>query len=153
MKKLIKDYIKLPSEAVQLMIDGLKEEREGFEVNMETFGRAEQGGGIIFCTGCAATRALEKLAGVAFKPSNIFSREDRAEAAGFDYLDVDNFENAIDFLRMGNILNFQRHLNMVLDASFNLPQPEVYFSLKSYNWRTELPKVEAYAELLRSQGL
>lgn len=151
MKKRIKDYIKLPSEAVQLMIDGLREQskRPDFKIKMNTYGCFN--GDI--CFGCAATCALQKMTGINFTWDNILTTPARSEAVSIPQIEVNDFEVAIDWLRLGQVYYFAGEICKLLELDGDFPDPEDDWSLTDENWESELPKVEAYVKLLQSHGL
>jgi hypothetical protein len=95
-----------PSLAVKAMVIGLKEapSLENFVVNMNTFGTADDDEDI--CYGCAATVAIQKIAGVRFNTSNIDSDVGKAVAVKTTSIDLIEFERAIDYLRNSNVYAF-----------------------------------------------
>ncbi len=157
MKKLIRDYIKLPSEVVQLMIDALSEDREGFEVDMDRFGgiyTTDLLNNQTVCLGCAATKTLEKLAGIQFTPKTIVHCGLRSEHTGFAEREVRDFEIAIDALRGCYLNSFAEYTKEVIPGfPISLPAPECAWGLETHNYKQQLPIVQQYADLLKSQGL
>lgn len=84
-------------EVIDAMIQGLK--NPSCQIDMSTFGKRRDG----ICFGCAATNALQYLAGKKFTPKNIVDRSDRARYLKIDYSILSNFEIAINALRWGVI--------------------------------------------------
>lgn len=152
MKHLIRNYVQKPSQLLQLMVDGLNKQsaRPDFAIQMDTFGTSRGS----MCYGCAATCALQELAKVSFTTDDINSTEERAEATGFTWFEVDKFELAVEMARVGRLDKMCENAALIIEGfPAHLPFPEKGWWLRNYNWREELPKVESYIELLKSQGL
>lgn len=77
----IKSIVSKPSEAVQAMIDGLKN-RRGLRINMGTYGQSEDEKSKI-CYGCAATCTVQQVAGKKIPASLIDFTHERARALSF----------------------------------------------------------------------
>jgi len=100
--KLIKEILdNKPSNAIYAMIEGLKEARgwDDFEFDMKTFGGYGYDQDI--CAGCAATCAVQKIAGKRLNTGNVFHIELRADRLGFNLRDLESFERSIDALSLG----------------------------------------------------
>ncbi len=148
----IKDIISKPSEAVQAMIDGIKEQkkRKGeFRIYMNYYGHVDAG----ICCGCAATCAVQKIAKRNYKPTEILKRKDRAKALNLDMQDLDRFENAIDYLRMGTKISLMQYFGysyheLTIDMkSIELP----YLSEAPTN--EQLKPYQQFAKALKKAGL
>lgn len=145
--RLIKDIVPKPSDAIQAMIDGLLEqsERKDFKIDMDSFGDFEKG----ICYGCAAVCCVQKLANVNFKDAYSITLAGQAEATGFDSSDLDDFENAVDFLRMGCLLPFFAYWKVVVPDMFLVDE----WHLHDDDWREQLPLIQDYCDKLKSAGL
>jgi len=86
-----------PYELIDAMIQGLK--NPSCQINMSTYGNVDNG----ICFGCAATNAIQYLSGEKFTPDNIIGGYNRAKYLKLDLNILDRFENAINYLRLGNI--------------------------------------------------
>ena len=86
-----------PYELIDAMIIGLK--NPSCQINMITYGNVIDG----ICFGCAATNAIQYLSGEKFTPDNIIGGYNRAKYLKLDLNILDRFENAINYLRLGNI--------------------------------------------------
>lgn len=144
---LIKKIISKPSEALQAMVDGLLEqsERPDFEVNMKVFG-AVQGG---ICYGCAATCAIQKIAGRNLDIDSIDSSTLRAWTLGFLRDDMLAFESAINMARTGDMGELFIYFGFE-DAGY---WRFAGFNLDNSNWREQLPAVRAHINSLKKRGL
>jgi len=145
--RLIKDIVPKPSDAVQAMIDGLLEQdaRKGFKVDMDTFGSSMDG----ICYGCAATCAVQKIAGKDLPADVIGMAREEAEFLGFDLKDVIDFEFAIDDLRAGDTKGLSEYYDRFISDELRYPE----FSLHSRDWREQLPAVQEYCNKLKAAGL
>jgi len=149
----IKETLKVPSAALQAMVDGLREqdERKDFKVDMGTFGAplfSARRGRADICLGCAATCTVQKIAGKNLTADIISHREYRAEVLGFDHTEFAAFERAMDQTRCGSVTE--------LFDFFVVPQAKDVrpsFRLLNGTWRGQLRKVEAYIKELQAQGL
>ena len=102
----IKEQVPTISAAIRLMVAGLREiPNEDFVVRMSTFGVAgtREGSDKRICYGCAATCALQKLAGKRLDPDTVGVNYARSMILGFNNLEMIEFENVIDELRQGLI--------------------------------------------------
>lgn len=143
-----------PSDAVQAMIDGLKEQatREDFAVDMGTFaGRNPEQ-----CFGCAATCFLQKVsginitvenAGVNCNMANSFTK--RAAIYGFDEDEVHRFELVLDRLRSGEPYSL---LSLYGIDQFRWPEFKLPY-LNTENWRKKIQYYQRYVEILKKKGL
>ncbi|MFZ1322333.1 MAG: hypothetical protein WAT71_12335 [Ignavibacteria bacterium] len=131
-----------PYQVIDAMIQGLK--NPSCRISMETYGKVRNK----TCFGCAATNALQYLAGKKFTATNIKSGSDRAKFLEIDCELLDNFEHAIDYLRSGNIEKANDWLcHLGID-------PIKYDENKSYpylNTNDYLEKLHAYEELRDQQ--
>jgi hypothetical protein len=145
--RLIKDIAPKPSDAIQAMIDGLLEqsERNDFKIDMGSFGGFKKG----VCCGCAAVCCVQKLAGVDFKDEYSITLAGQSELSGFDSSDLDDFENAVDFLRMGYLLPFFAYWQMVPPDMFLVDE----WYLHDEDWREQLPLIQNYCDKLKAAGL
>lgn len=86
------------------------------KIRMNSYGDVEEKKGFLglfkkkFCVGCAATNTICKIGNIKFTTGNIGSLSSRASALGETASEgirfVDNFETAINFLRQGDIDNY-----------------------------------------------
>jgi|SRR5688572_1417577 len=169
----IKQKVKKPSRALQYMLDGLEKQsrRRVFKINMNTFGqvgspalRGAENSKI--CYGCAATCAVQEIAGKNLTPS-AFKNVDaddyseglnvRAKVSRIDAKELSDFEFAIDDFRRGGVSILLQFFN------FTSENPQ-YFELKyeilaldicmgSENWREEIPKVKQAIKILKRYRL
>jgi hypothetical protein len=98
----IRDKVKSkPSVAITYAIKGLERlaTKPGYCVNLHTYGRAYDG----ICYGCAATAAIQEIAGKDLDESNIGNTQDRAKALGLEERELMAFESAINLSRSGRI--------------------------------------------------
>lgn len=115
--------------AVEAMIDGIQaqDQRSDFKIDMHTFGDVKSG----ICFGCAATCAVQQLAGVNLTATNI---HDRHETLNIDMNDMLAFEHAINVLRLGAL--------GILFGYFKKERSLVGFRhlpvLHTFNWREGL---------------
>lgn len=139
----IKDIISKPSQALQAMIDGLRNQdsRTFFEVDMLTYGTSRGQ----TCFGCAATCAIQQITQVNLTPQNICKRTD---AFLVDEKDMYSFEYAIDTARQGSL--------GVLFRYFGLKCPEKYLETGWYlfneSWRNKLHLIEEVIIELKKEG-
>lgn len=143
----IRDKIKKPSQAVRAMIDGLRRQsnREGFEIDMDTFGQVSRE----VCFGCAATCAVQEIYGDLGADYDFSLTHYRAKMWGINQSDLEQFEFAIDNLRSG--------WDGVLFGYFGLEKPDYDIEelpcLHNGDWEEGLPAYERYASWLEEQGL
>lgn len=93
-----------PSVAIKFALDGIKTQtqRPDFRLNMGTFG--DYAPITKTCYGCAATCAIQEIAGKNLDQNTIFNLGKRSDALGFDYKELEGFEGAIDCARNGVLL-------------------------------------------------
>lgn len=146
--KTIKETLKVPSAALQAMVDGLRKQsqRDDFEIDMSSFGHAK--GNI--CFGCAATCTLQEVSGIDLTPDAVHFYGDRADKIGFDRLEVAQFEDVMDSARQGAL---QRLFDFFSRSQEHDVIYNYRFWLTTPNWRAELSKVEALIAELKSKGL
>lgn len=145
----IKETIKLPSTALQMMVDGIKEQskRTDFIINMSTYGDADNNG---ICYGCAATCTIQKIAARSISINYIGSVGLRAYDLGFDEDELRWFEDAIDDARageLGNLFNF-----FGLEGDHDLNYDDRFF-LSNNSFECQLPYVESLIDELKENGL
>ena len=136
-----------PSRAVKAMCDGLEKQdkREGFVIYMATFGIADDE----ICFGCAATCAIQEIAGKDFTDKEIEHVYERAAFLGFIFADLEFFENTIDELRNGEVKPFGKYFDIE-----KMPTPERYLQcLHTDDWKKYLPAYRAYQKQLEEAGL
>jgi hypothetical protein len=147
----------LPSRALQAMVDGLEEQdrAEGRGVGMDTFWSV---GKDATCFACAATCAIQSLAGKTLCPDAI-GASPGAEGSntapglpefwGHRVSDISAFEDAIDIARMGAISDLLRYMKVA--RPLGLPDPT--FWLQDCNWKEQIPEVKTFIEELKARGL
>ncbi len=97
------------------------------------------------CIACGATNAICKISGITFDASNIgFMQKAKAlECSEYFY---DKFENALDFLRLGSIRNYNFLASQIgiatLETDIKLPE------LENHNYKENLPIFEKLYESL-----
>ncbi len=152
----IKETLKVPSAALQAMVDGLREQSKSkyFRITMATFGHSDGH----FCFGCAATCTIQQIAGKHFEASDLINNNDmdssvfqRANALNFDVEQLRDFEDAIDSARKGRIsrLFFFFGVPITRDSA----KYHHRFHLGTDDWKSELPKVEELIAELRENNL
>lgn len=161
------------SQVVRAMVNGLKRygDDPDFEIRMATYGAVQRTlEGREICMGCAATCAIQELAGVRFTPDDIeivtgLSAENafynHATATGWPIEEVDIFENAVDALRGGNYFIHQavrqlQRLGCQFSAASIVEEMSKLAPLLELNdtsWREHLPAYEKFAERLEAVGL
>lgn len=148
----IKDILPKPSDAIQAMIDGLEEqsERPKFQIEMSTFGEAGAGD---VCFGCAATCTIQHAFEHNFTVDEIEGCYNRSEALNVDEEDLDIFEDVIDGFRQGYAFRLLNYYGIRRGhPNFN----DLYtgdWNMMTFNWKSEIPKVKAYLEQLKTLGL
>lgn len=168
----IRDIVTKPSEALQAMVDGLKEqdEREDFEIDMDVWGMVRNK----MCFGCAATCAIQKIAGKNLNhdiPKEYMDKstgEIRAvhlheEILGLETTqEATDFECAINNARKGKLpllfkffdiypvdyMTYAKYktLTCIYDDKNNL------MSMETNNWRKFIPFVEKKIMQLQEAG-
>ena len=144
--KSIKELAPKPSDAIQAMIDGLKNynSKPGFNIDMGTYGRAVKG----ICFGCAATCTIQQIAGEDIPENNIHSLKDHAYALDFDIREVIDFEFAIDSFRSNDV--------SPLFYFYGKENPIGLYTdwfLDTDNFMEQLPLVQEYCDQLKQMGL
>lgn len=145
-----------PSNAIFAMIEGLKEqsEREDFRIKMLTFGTSNGD----YCFGCAATCTIQKISKINLTIENINTKEERANALGFNLDELTIFEDCIDNLRNGTRLpayvyyGYKNLLNFY-GINDNIIPDEEMKTLNSWDWHENLQPYINYANKLKSLGL
>lgn len=108
-------------EIIMSMVEGLQ--NPVVRVDIDTFGEVIDN----VCYGCAATNAICKISGKTFNIENIGYRDGRAEFINSDPYFLMEFEVAIDFLRSGYILIYNKKAQeacfaQIEDPKFELPK-------------------------------
>lgn len=140
-----------PSIALEAMCDGLEkfDEAKGFVINMSTYGAVYKK----VCYGCAATCALQQLAGVVFTPSTIYDRHKAAGVVNGTALqakaDAMEFERAMNSARRGALLDLWKFCGMRIDV----PPHRRWRPLLNHTWRDELPRVRQFVAMLKAKGM
>ena len=135
------------SEIVQAMVDGLKAAH--VKVSMSTFGNAHHG----ICYGCAATNTLCQISGKTFTPDVIDESYNRSMFIESDLEFMLWFEHAIDNLRSGDILCYNRKAEMLEIAVIPTEYPAYLPLLTTATYMNDLHHYETLAQWLRDQGL
>ena len=133
--------------AVDAMIGGLKSQnkRADFVVDMCSFGEVHyfEGSGRKTCVGCAATCAVQELFNLDFDSTNIGNCSTRAAAINVLEQTAGSFEEAIDDLRIGNVLPLTNFCQLEAYDHLNI---EHHFQdtkeLTYENWRDALYEYE-----------
>ena len=102
--KTIKDYLPTPIHALKAMQKGLTKymEKEGFEIDMESYGSFAITDGKPICFGCAATCTIQEAVGKSFNDDNISSCLFRSYFLKIETSDLFLFEMAINAFREGS---------------------------------------------------
>lgn len=127
--------------ALEAMCNGLEyqDSREDFTIDMCTYGDALYPQ----CLGCAATCALQDIAGIDFTTTTISLTRTRQEAGRFtDWEDVSEFECAINMARHGRLNALYGFCG---SEEKTKRQP---WTLTTHNWKKELPKVRRFIKNL-----
>lgn len=128
-------------EIVMAMVNGLL--NGYYVVDMSTYGGSR---GVI-CFGCAATNCITEISGIKFEPYIIDFRDQRCDVLDVDYLFLDNFENAIDELRSGDIIAYNGYARIINIKQ--LPETDIYLPiLNTLTWHLELQSYIDYANTL-----
>ena len=148
---------KRPSVAVRAMITGLHkaDAREDFKINMNTFGKKFEN----ICYGCAATCAIQEIAGIEYMPTQpVDLLSDRALILFGKSYTLDNqnnlfdFELAIDNFRCGK----PEFLLKIYGIKETVKNHHLFkhqnWSLTNKSWKVEIPRIENYIILLERQG-
>ena len=134
--KSIKEIVPTPIDALQVMVDSLKEfdKAPDFEVYMGSWGAQREG----ICIGCAATCTIQKIAEKRLTTSVIWDCESRAKFLDFDFDDLNAFENAIDQCRSGRLEGL-----WAFYGTEDCPK-NTFWYLGNFEWRDNLEKVEKF---------
>lgn len=152
----IRETLKVPSAAIQSVIDGLEHQskRDDFKINMRTFGEVD--GNI--CFGCMATCSIQEVAKRNLSLDNIHHSLKRANALDMDQFEIIYFENAIDSLRCGRIgalMAFFGHKyedSPEIKAIFTHIQVNP-FTIHTNTWREEIHHLKTLIYKLQKIGL
>lgn len=151
--KQIRDLIKLPSQALDIMCDGLEAQskREGFKVNMDYFYKHEAQ----TCFGCAATCFLQQVTNTDLPTNMGFSDSaDRGVWLDLERMDMLTFEDIMDDVRCWEFWWLFGYFGFDFEPFFKLVNtlPEWSdneFFLRTTDWEEQLPKVRAIAKIMR----
>jgi hypothetical protein len=135
-------------EIVLAMINGLKE--SPYQINMMTFGDAENTETGVVCFGCAATSCITKISGVTFTARNITNSEDRAQALSCQHSFIVSFEAAINELRSGWVGNYNKLASIYGFEELPVPEDDEdeLPALTTSDWRDNIIAYEQWAETL-----
>jgi len=135
---------------LQAMIDGLN--KPWVEVDMSTYGKVKtKRYGFLnlrkkkVCLGCAATNTICEINNQVFPARSIISDRYKFLQADYDFLD--NFEQALDYLRQGKIdsyNHFASHINIARLPAFKLGLPR----LCDNNYKENLKYYQEYCDLI-----
>lgn len=159
--KRIADYVQKPSQAIRYMIDGLQAQsiRPDFVISMGTFlSTSHNLSSKRVCCGCAATCAIQQIAGV-----NITIKQyeehfahcgnlwDKLSAmTGFDREDVRSFEDALDWVRCGEVETLFEWCGIETPRKYRGAQ--VTPEMTTENWPAVVSRLEAFASELERSG-
>ena len=87
------------------------------KLRLNTYGKFMYGK----CYGCAATNFICEVSGVQFNDVSIDCVEDRAIKINTDVDFLDYLESAIDYLREGNVKDYNRIARSIEIAEINVP--------------------------------
>lgn len=153
--KLIKNFVKKPSEALGYMIQGLLEQnnRRGFIINMTTFGEKNDR---TTCIGCAATCAIQKIMNKDYSPATIDKLDTRAQYLEIIPTDLMDFENAIDQARRVNLQDLFVYFDMHLEyCHFEVRLKGFHnfvLSLQTRTWKENLWRFQILQQYLKFIG-
>ena len=152
----IKDIISKPSQAIRAMVEGLKAQslRKDFVIEMGTFGSLQDQ----LCAGCAATCAIQQIAGKNFTDWRIEKVLSRANFLYFEMGDLDYFEAIIDFIRQAEGLECLFHYFGI--DTYSLGEYEYKAIGRAFNnlpvmttyQESQCAEYESFASLLESFG-
>jgi len=142
-----------PSDAVQAMIDGLRNQykRLDFKIVMAAFA----GNSDNVCYGCAATCALQEISNkdLVSGDINLHHRQVRAKKYNLDVHEVESFEMAIDLLRTGEPYYLLYLYGVRMPQSLRaIPNRKLPF-LTSENWVLKIKDYEKFAGNLKKMNL
>lgn len=128
-------------EIVMAMVNGLL--HGYYIVNMYSYG----GHHGKICYGCAATRCITEISKVKFNSSNIYGFTKKSEAIGCSPEFINEFEDAINFLRSGRIQGYNRHaINLGI---VTLPDPKNKLPvLENRSWKENIQAYIDYANTI-----
>ncbi len=156
----IRDIVTKPSQAIHAMCSGLERQsqREDFIVDMYTFGYSDKD----FCYGCAATCAVQEIAGKNLLPSDFSIGNDLAPWAltsrvlNLELQEVAEFEKAIDEARCGNLTWLFHFFGIKEYQDESIFEHEwlegVARAMSTDNWRDLIPAYREIAKKLASEG-
>lgn len=159
----IRDIIKKPSQAIRAMIRGLQRQgrRKQFRIKMSSWGHTEKE----MCYGCAATCTVQEIAHRNLVPGKelINDTYDRARFFGFDRDDLDNFEQAMNQVRLGSFISLYWFLGIqcrsypvevVVDKWHEWCADRGSYDVKltDNTWHKRLPLYTKLAQMLEKAG-
>lgn len=149
MRRTFRAILQTPANALQAMVDGLREQskRPDFLVDMSTYGEASSDGAI--CYGCAATCAVQKATGINLTAKSIGYKAVQAVALDVASDDLRMFEAVINEARCGRLYQLFWYFRMtrLYRESYN----NRWF-LSDSNWEAQLPAVESFIAELKGQS-
>lgn len=128
-------------EIVMAMVRGL--EKEHVKIHMTSFGRTD--GSV--CYGCAATNAICEISGIVFTPQKVRTLSDRASFVKTDMMLLDQFEDAIDGLRQGDIEEYN-YCAKIIDIT-QLPYVDTLPILRTDTYKENLHHYITYANSIK----
>lgn len=139
------------SEIILTMVDSLK--NPVVNVEMHSFGgySEEKLLGLIprkVCYGCAATNTICKISGVKLNFKNINNVHERSEALNTEVGFLDDFEDAINYLRMGDIESYNEYAeksgfaNIQNNEELLLPEIQNGFTNEDLSFYVDLAKYQ-----------
>ena len=132
-----------PSLAVKVMIKGLDNPPPNFRIDMDSFGFVKGN----WCIGCAATVALQEITGHVFSTTEII--DDRHLALGLQFLDVAEFELALDSFRVSDT----RQLGKFCGVKMPAPAKHLKAIFHKDYWPTCRQDYVDYQKQLEESGL
>ncbi len=144
MKQTLEQKIKSMSgyDIVMAMINGL--EKEHVKVDMSTYG--DENGDT--CYGCAATNIICEISGKVFhRGDGIDSEVGRALFLDISENFLSEFELAIDYLRQGEVIAYNRIADSNGFAELS-PLPKGALPLLQYDYKDNLESYKTYARIL-----
>jgi len=128
-------------EIIMSMVEGLK--NPSVKVDFTTFGVDFYG----VCYGGATTNTICKISGIVFGPDTIGSRYMRSSALKTRFEFFYKFENALDYLRCGDIYNYNQMAKEIGFAQIKKPR----FKLPELDNDNYLDNLEPYIKLAEAQ--
>jgi hypothetical protein len=137
------------------MVDGLEvqDRAEGRGIDMTLYWSIGEDG---TCFACAATCAIQQLAGKPLDPKAAYSEfseivgenADIPASWGHDRSDLRSFERAVDTARMGQVRSLFSYMRA---GRYEGDDPGFY--LRTHDWERQLPIVREFIADLEAKGL